>query len=271
MSAMLWILGFLLNGLEKVDQWPCLKRVQISNCWIFYIGISEKHCLCQEDLCFETSTRENCHSHYNIHSGHAVLYLDWNWILLGCLWGWKWYSQQDLLKPNSFFTFPQYNHCVLFYILSQYHHTDLGRHNVTITVTILNAQTKTWSVIEQHIATYPVILCPTLNLKSYSMEQSLEKLLVTQLVKKLPIQPESLLPCSLSWARCIQFTTSHSYFPKIHSNIAFPLMHRSSEWSLPFGFPNHIVCISLMHTTCPAHFILIDFIKLIIFSEVYKL
>jgi hypothetical protein len=49
------------------------------------------------------------------------------------------------------------------------------------------------------------------------------------------------------------------YFRKIHSDVILPSMHRSSEWSLCFRFPNQdIVCISHLahpfYTPRPLHF-----------------
>jgi len=72
----------------------------------------------------------------------------------------------------------------------------------------------------------------------------LEKLKVNQMCKKCPAFYEirrfitvftRVGHRSISWARCIQSTTSHR-FPKIHSNIIFLSKRRSSEWSLPFRF-----------------------------------
>jgi len=59
----------------------------------------------------------------------------------------------------------------------------------------------------------------------------------------------------LCWIRCI---SPHllPYLPKIHSNIIFPAMLRSSKWSLPFRFSNqNLLCIhiSTMHVhACPS-------------------
>jgi hypothetical protein len=70
----------------------------------------------------------------------------------------------------------------------------------------------------------------------------LQKLTVTQLVKKFPDFDGTgsfitlftrVRHWSLSWARWIQSTSSR----KFHSNIILPSTPRSSEWSLSFRFP----------------------------------
>jgi len=56
------------------------------------------------------------------------------------------------------------------------------------------------------------------------------------------------------------------YFPKIHSNTILPSSPRSSEWSLPFGFPTEILYAFLtspMRTTRSAHLILLDLTTLL--------
>jgi len=67
--------------------------------------------------------------------------------------------------------------------------------------------------------------------------------------------------------------TFPSYFSKIHSNITFPSMPRSSEWSLPFRFTNQYIVfiLSLPCAECLTPLILLDLITLITFSEAYKL
>jgi hypothetical protein len=78
--------------------------------------------------------------------------------------------------------------------------------------------------------------------------------------------------CSLS--RCIQFIPSHPISLKIHFNIILPFVPRSSEWSHHFGVLDinfYTLVISPIRATWPAHFILRDFITLILFSEGYKL
>jgi len=62
-------------------------------------------------------------------------------------------------------------------------------------------------------------------------------------------------------------------FPKIRYNL-LPSTPRSSEWYLPFRFPNqNILCIiiSPMRAAYPTHFSLLDFMTLIISGEAYKL
>jgi len=63
------------------------------------------------------------------------------------------------------------------------------------------------------------------------------------------------------------------YFSTIHSNVIFPSTPRSSTWSLPFRFVDeNFVCVShLFLATCPAHFILLELITLIIPGEAYRL
>jgi len=100
---------------------------------------------------------------------------------------------------------------------------------------------------------------PTNKLTTWS--RVLEKLMVTLLVKKFP--PAFYEACrfitvltkcchsGISWARCIQSTSSYSYFPKIHSNVILPFTpSRSSTWSLPFRLQfvvNFILSMFLNH------------------------
>ena len=53
-----------------------------------------------------------------------------------------------------------------------------------------------------------------------------------------------------------------SHFPKIHFNIILPSTSRSPQWFFPSGFPTRTLCTPLPSTirsTCPVHFILLDF------------
>jgi hypothetical protein len=64
------------------------------------------------------------------------------------------------------------------------------------------------------------------------------------------------------------------YFPNIYSNVIFPSMPTSSEWSLTFTFSEQILhkfLISPMRATWAAYFVLIHLITLITFSEAFKL
>jgi len=65
----------------------------------------------------------------------------------------------------------------------------------------------------------------------------------------------------LTWSQA----TIPTHFLKIHFNIIIPSTHSSLKWYLSFKFPRYssLLPISLMPTTCPAHFILLDLIILI--------
>jgi hypothetical protein len=72
----------------------------------------------------------------------------------------------------------------------------------------------------------------------------LEKLIVTQPVKKSPWNPK------------VQYHIHKSppYFPNVHSNIIFPSTPRSSERTLPFRISTqNFVCISYFHKCYMPH------------------
>jgi hypothetical protein len=64
------------------------------------------------------------------------------------------------------------------------------------------------------------------------------------------------------------------YFCKKLSNIILITRLKSSKWSLPFRFSDYNFCtllISSIWATCAAHFIVLDLVSLVIFSEAYEL
>jgi hypothetical protein len=77
------------------------------------------------------------------------------------------------------------------------------------------------------------------------------------------MEPESLLDCSQGLPLVpilSQMNTVHTfptYFPKIHSNIIFQSVHRSSEWFFISGFPIKILYAFLISYACyiprPSH------------------
>jgi hypothetical protein len=92
----------------------------------------------------------------------------------------------------------------------------------------------------------------------------LEKQIITQAVKEFPTFYGTrkfstvftrVRHWSLSWSRLIQFSSCHSYFPKIHSNIIFRPTPKSSQWFLPFRLsdPNFICIFYLSHACCMPH------------------
>jgi hypothetical protein len=115
------------------------------------------------------------------------------------------------------------------------------------------------------------------------VEQSpLEKLIVTQLVKKLlalygnrrfiTVLIRALHWC-LSWARCIQFTSCHCISLR-YIIILFPSVSWSYNCSLAFRYCDQNLCEFLtapMHATCPVHIIFDGLTSLILFSVACKL
>jgi hypothetical protein len=67
----------------------------------------------------------------------------------------------------------------------------------------------------------------------------------------------------LSWAKPIQSTPPHTIFPTPILILSTHLCLRLPSGLFPSGFP--------IHATCPAHFILLDLIILIILVEEFKL
>ena len=64
-----------------------------------------------------------------------------------------------------------------------------------------------------------------------------------------------------------------SYLLEIHPNIIHPSAPRPPQWSLSLGFPTKTLYTPLsspIRATCPAHFILLDFITRTILGEEYK-
>jgi hypothetical protein len=111
----------------------------------------------------------------------------------------------------------------------------------------------------------------------------LEKLIVTQLVKKIPVfygirrfitvYTRSRL-WSLSWARCIQFTPSSPIFRRSILILSFHLHLGLPSGLFPSGYPTTILytfLISFTRATWSARFIILDLITLITFGKAYKL
>jgi hypothetical protein len=110
----------------------------------------------------------------------------------------------------------------------------------------------------------------------------LEKLTGLQQVKKFPAfyrtrrfitTVTSARHLSLSWASSIQSIPPTFHFLKVHLNIILPSTPGSPQWShyLRFPHPNPIHASPLpIHTTCPAHLILLDIITRTILGEDYR-
>jgi hypothetical protein len=109
-----------------------------------------------------------------------------------------------------------------------------------------------------------------------------EKLTVTQLVKKFPTcyGTWSYITVftaahhwSVYWARCIQFTPSHSVSLRSILMLSSDLHSGLPSRLFPSGFPTKVlyrVFTFPMHATCPTHLIL-DLVILIILGKAYKL
>jgi len=80
--------------------------------------------------------------------------------------------------------------------------------------------------------------------------------------------------CSLSWATCIQSTTSHTLSLRYILILSFNLRPALPNGPFSSGFQIRILYaffISPMRATFPAHAIFLVFIIMIIFGEAYKL
>jgi hypothetical protein len=82
----------------------------------------------------------------------------------------------------------------------------------------------------------------------------LEEPTVTQLVKKISppfTESEGSLPCSQPSTGPYPEPDVTSPFPRIHSNVIFTSISRSSKWSLPLRFYNqNIICIFTLSPAC---------------------
>jgi hypothetical protein len=68
--------------------------------------------------------------------------------------------------------------------------------------------------------------------------------------------------------------TDLSFSFKIHFNIIFPTMCKSSSWSLNLRLYHQTsirIRLFSLHATCPVHLVLLDLIIITILGEVYKL
>ena len=139
-----------------------------------------------------------------------------------------------------------------------------------------------------YVRGFPIFCSPTLHLPiskfllvtmlNNSVEQSpFRKLTCPQPVKKFPIFHVILKfitvftkthPISLSLSESVQFTPPADVL--INFDIILPSTLRSSQWSLSFRLRHRspvYTSLSPIHTTCPAHLILLDFITRTIYGE----
>jgi hypothetical protein len=83
------------NGKKGLITW-LPRRFQILKHWNFHAEICEKHCFRRESPWFMSPVREILCCCSDSYSRYALSYLGQNWIPLGCLQGYKWYSYQDM-------------------------------------------------------------------------------------------------------------------------------------------------------------------------------
>ena len=127
---------------------------------------------------------------------------------------------------------------------------------------------------------YQIISCRLLTyLLTPRYRVLLEKPTGLQLVKKFPAFHgtrkfitafTSVRHLSLSWASPTQVHIPTSHLLEIHPNIIHPSTPRSPQWSPSLRFPQQDPIHPLsspIRATCPAHFILLDFITRTIFTN----
>ena len=128
-----------------------------------------------------------------------------------------------------------------------------------------------------------VFLPRRLYLFTYFREQSLSweanRFSASQEISRILWNPK-VYYCSLKCSPPVPYLTQldpvhtpTSHFLKIHLNIILPSMPGFPQWSLSFRFPHqNPVCplLSPIHTTFPAHLILLNFITQMILGEEYR-